>query len=128
MEDRATPVVCEACGGDEARKLTCMWCERTGMLTAERFALYRASREQRITGQFQAWRAIVGDTVDILEARNTKFTRAMAAEGRKLLLRYDRAFEAGGGVSQSDRSKAVVELRLYQDRVVSYLANKPGDP
>lgn len=122
-DDRTTPVVCEACGGDPEDKKTCVWCDRTGMLTPERYAQYRASRSHRITGQFQAWRGIVGDTIAILRERRTRFTAELADKGDALLEVYDRAFEPGSGTgSQDQRTKAVLELRAYHDSVISYLA------
>ena|SRR5277367_6602102 len=124
MDDRTTPTVCEACGADPDRKETCFWCERTGMMTIDRLALYRASRDQRVTGQFQAFQSIVSDMVEILKERRTPFTDALAGEGSKIMRTYDDALRPGSKMSQADRSRAVTELRAYHERVVDYLARK----
>lgn len=117
-----TPTVCDACGGDAERKETCFWCERTGMMTPERFALYRASREQRVTGQYQAWNTIVADTVEIIRERNTPFTDKLASEGTRLLKLYDNAVAMGA--SHAERTRAITELREYHERVMGYLARR----
>jgi hypothetical protein len=93
-------------------------------MSTDRLVLYRASRDQRITGQFQAFQSIVTDMVEMLRLRRTPFTDAIAAEGEKILVAYDQALRVGSKMSQADRSKAVAELRTYHERVLSYLAGK----
>jgi len=94
------------------------------MMTIDRLALYRASRDQRVTGQFQAFQSIVSDMVEILKERRTPFTDALAGEGSKIMRTYDDALRPGSKMSQADRSRAVTELRAYHERVVDYLARK----
>lgn len=90
----------------------------------DRLALYRASRDQRVTGQFQAYQSIVADMVETLRERNTSFTDALAAEGERIIKAYDQALRLGSTMSHADRTKAVMELRQYHERVVDYLARK----
>jgi hypothetical protein len=94
------------------------------MMTTDRLALYRASRDQRITGQFQAFQSIVADMVEILRERRTPFTDAMAAEGEKIIQAYDQALRVGSAMSQADRARAVSELRIYHERVIDYFTGK----
>ena len=121
-DDRTTPITCEACGGIPEQRAICIWCERTGLMLPGRLALYRASRAQRITGQFMAYTEIVRDYVAILEKKHVKLADKLAEEGRAVLEEHD--LLALRRTSQQERVEAVKRLREYEGKVLSYLAGE----